>query len=127
MVRASSSLWSHTRIDRQPGGTEGRRGHAAGSPSKAARRFRSNPTTDLAVDDRDRRTRDAQTLEFGHRGQVLGNVSGLERNALLGEELLDPAAEDSAGLVEYRHRLGHRAGLLCAQIHSGPIRRHRAR
>ena len=69
------------------------------------------PDHDLAVDDRDRRRRDTQALEFRHCRRILRDVSRLERNPVLGEELLDPATEDSTRLVEDGDRLGHRTCL----------------
>lgn len=89
--------------------------------------FPVEPDHDLAINDRHRRGGEAQALELFHRGRILGDIFRLERNAVLGEELLDPATEDSAGLIEHRDRPGHRIYLLCGQIQDGPIRRHRAR
>ena len=64
---------------------------------------------DLTVDDRDGCARDAEALQFCHRGRVVRHISSLKRNAMLGEELLHPAAEDSARLVKDHHRSGHRS------------------
>ena len=69
------------------------------------------PDDDLAVDDSDRGTRDIQALELRHRGRIVGDISRLERNPVLGEELLDPATEDSARLIENRDQPGHRTNL----------------
>ncbi len=65
------------------------------------------PDDDLTIDHRHGRGRDSQRHQLIHGGGILRHIPGLKRDPVLGEELLHPFAEDSAGLVEDDHGLCH--------------------
>jgi hypothetical protein len=65
------------------------------------------PDDDLTIDYRHGRRCDTQPHQIIHGGRILRHIPGLKRDAVLGEELLHPSAEDSAGLVEDDHRFCH--------------------
>lgn len=81
-------------------------------PQQRCQPFPVEAHNDLTVDDSDGCACDAQTLQILHRGRILRHISGLKRDAMLGEELLHPTAKDSTRLAEEHHRLGHRHVLL---------------
>ncbi len=65
------------------------------------------PDDDLTIDHSHRCCRDTQPHQIIHGGWILRHIPGLKHDAVLGEELLHPFAEDSTRLVEDRHRPGH--------------------
>ena len=80
------------------------------------------PNDDFDIDDRHRCRRHSEAHEVLHCHRVLDHVAPLECNAVPGEELLDPAAEDSAGLIEDDDGPRHGDSLLIALNRPRPIR-----
>ena len=61
----------------------------------------------LTINYRDRRRCETQPHQVIQGGRILPHISGLKRDAVSGEELLHPLAENSAGLAKDDHGLCH--------------------